>query len=95
MLDSQNRILEFKEGHPLKHSSPWVNAGAYVVSPKVVKKISKSQASDFGNDVFPVLLHEKHLLKAYPIEGCCLAIDTPKAYQRAQKIFQRAKMILP
>lgn len=90
ILDAENQVVEFKEGSQIQ--SPWVNAGVYVLSPQILGKIPPSGAPDFGKDIFPLLLQEKRKIMAHPIDGCCLAIDTPEAYQRAQEIIQQLKL---
>lgn len=93
VLNDQNQVLAFKEGSQIQ--SPWVNAGVYVLSPQMLSKIPSIGAPDFGKDVFPLLLQEKQRITAYPIEGCCLAMDTPEAYQRAQELIQQIHLQLP
>jgi NDP-sugar pyrophosphorylase family protein len=93
VLNDQNQVVEFKEGQQIQ--SPWVNAGVYVLSPPILGKIPSTGTPDFGKDIFPLLLQEKQKIMAYPIEGCCLAIDTPEAYQRAQEIIQQTSLKLP
>jgi NDP-sugar pyrophosphorylase family protein len=95
VIDSNRRITQFVEGSGANSAlSAWVNAGAYIVSPKLVKRIPE-EPCDFAKDIFPSLLKDGLLLSAYPIEGCCLGIDTPEAYRRAQEIFQEGKIKLP
>ncbi len=46
------------------------------------------QASDWARDIFPALLAAGETLRAEVIDGYCLGIDTPEAYERAQELFR-------
>ena len=77
-------IEKFTEGNGPANSN-WINAGIYAFEPGVFSHIS-SGFSDFGRDVFPSLLKKGLVLKAYEMNGFCLALDTPESYETAQRL---------
>ena len=59
-IDSDGRIISFnpkphKEG---KYYRNLVNAGLYLMSPRVLNFIEKGKKADFGHDIFPVIYSE-------------------------------------
>lgn len=62
-----NQISNF---HPKPHPlGTWyhnlVNAGVYILSPKIFPFIPEGSESDFGKNIFPQLVNNKHQLTAY------------------------------
>jgi mannose-1-phosphate guanylyltransferase len=85
--DPNGRATAFVEGQP--SATGLVNAGVYVCDARVLKKLSPPpKASDWARDVFPALLAAGETLRAEVIDGYCLGIDTPEAYERAQELFR-------
>ena len=82
VVDETNRILGFEEG--TSATWPLVNAGVYLLEPRIMAKIPSVPFVDFGRDVFPALIGEAERLQAYTLSGYCLAIDTPEALERAR-----------
>lgn len=84
IIGKDNTISQFVEGN--KKISNLVNAGVYVLDPKIFKYIPQSQSCDFGKDVFPLLLQKKIKIGAYRmgkkeyVFGC----DNLACYRRAQ-----------
>ncbi|MBN1549818.1 nucleotidyltransferase family protein [bacterium] len=79
-FNSMHRITSFiekpKEGETSSH---WVNAGIYYLKPEILNYIPHG-FSDFGKDIFPLLLK-----KDIPLYGICdyadvIAFDTPDMY---------------
>lgn len=81
-LDKNGRVLDFIE-KPKAGSvdSKLVNAGIYVLDPKVFSWIPAGQFSDFGKDVFPALLKAGQPLFGIPMKGILEAIDTVALYR--------------
>ncbi|MBI3591376.1 MAG: nucleotidyltransferase family protein [Candidatus Melainabacteria bacterium] len=77
VINKDNRIISFTEGKG-SQSSGYVNAGVYIIEPKVLDMIPE-QPSDFGKDIFPKLLDKGFLLKGYLTDSFVLAIDTEEA----------------
>ena len=70
-----------KDGETESH---WVNAGIYYLTPKILEYIPPGH-SDFGQDIFPLLLKMK-----LPLYGVCKnvpvkAFDTREMYDRSMK----------
>lgn len=88
-LDRKGTITGFVEGkNNHTEASNFVNAGIYALDPEVLPFIPE-KPSDFGRDVFPILLSEKRRLHAFKMEGYCLGLDTPEAYFKAQSLLSR------
>lgn len=60
------------------------NAGVYVIEPGVLKDIPADRASDFGRDIFPALIQRGRSLRAYPLRGKVIGIDTPELHARLE-----------
>jgi mannose-1-phosphate guanylyltransferase len=88
-IDEGGYIVDFREGGG---TSPYVNAGVYVLEPSVLASIPAGRASDFGHDVFPSLLRSGRRLQAYSIDGYCLGIDTPDGLARARALLERLEL---
>ena len=82
-FDEDQRIVRFiekpKQGETLSH---WVNAGIYLLHPRIFDYIPAG-FSDFARDVFPPLL-----ARNVPLYGICQkaevrAFDTPEMYKRS------------
>lgn len=90
-LDSDGRIRAFKE-KPAAHEvvSHWVNAGLYLCEAKVFQFIPTGRASDFGNDILPVMLSAGQPLYGYTLGfGEILYwIDTPEDLTRTGAALQ-------
>jgi NDP-sugar pyrophosphorylase family protein len=87
-FDENNRVTRYLE-KPRSDQvfSHWVNAGIYILEPKVIDLIPPGRAVDFSREVFPALLEAGHPMYAY-----CLAqdeglwwIDTPQDLVRLQQ----------
>lgn len=78
-------VAEFREGDP-RATSPYVNAGVYVLEPAILDAIPESGPSDFGRDVFPAILRAGKRISAYEIDGYCFGIDTPEGLARAEAL---------
>lgn len=88
VCNAQKQIQRFAEGSlAAQESSPYVNAGVYILNPNVFDFLSQG-FSDFGKDVFPKMLQEKKRLGLFEVTGYCLAIDNPQAYAATQKFAQ-------
>jgi len=84
--DAQGRVTEFIEGNP--DAPGHVNAACYVLETAILNHIPPPpQPTDWARQTFPMLLKSGAHLRSYLIDGYCLGIDTPEAYQRAQELF--------
>ncbi|MEO8949192.1 MAG: nucleotidyltransferase family protein [Mucilaginibacter sp.] len=84
-FDANGKVLKFIEKPlPGETESHWVNAGIYYLQPDIFDAIP-DKYSDFGRDIFPMLLRND-----VPIYGVCLdsevyAFDTPKMLSESLK----------
>jgi mannose-1-phosphate guanylyltransferase len=85
-LDKDNRILRFIE-KPTRESAPsnLINAGAYVLSPKIFDYIPKGRAVSIETEIFPKLAQEKKLFGCI-YEGLWIDIGKPQDYLQINKI---------
>jgi len=84
-MNKEQRILRFLEKPREKQIfSKLVNAGIYILEPRIFPYIPKGQVYDFGKDLFPRLLGEGEYLYGYIMTEYLLGIDTIEAYNRAQ-----------
>ena len=83
---SEGRSGEGRSAEGTSVDSSLVNAGVYVLEPRVADHIADDGAPDFGRDVFPALLARGARIAAHVIEpfGYCFGIDTPEALARAR-----------
>ena len=63
-IDSGKRIIAIhKKPHDEnKYFKNLVNAGTYIMSPKILKHIKRGVKSDFGSDIFPKIVNKEKLL---------------------------------
>ncbi len=94
-IDSTNSIMSFIEGNnnTSKNQDSFVNAGVYILSPEIVKKLKPDTFYDFGKDVFPNLLNQGDLLKGYITDSFVIAIDTKGALELAEQVALSIKEI--
>jgi mannose-1-phosphate guanylyltransferase len=90
-LQPDDRITRFVE-KPKAEEAPshWISAGMNVMESAVLDCIPDDRPCDFGFDVFPRLLRERHRIKGYkmgPHEGLWW-IDTPEHYARVAALWK-------
>ncbi|MCL1976988.1 MAG: NDP-sugar synthase [Candidatus Bathyarchaeota archaeon] len=85
-LENGNRIKNFIE-KPAKGQAPTnlINAGVYVLSPKVFDYIPKGKQCSIEREVFPVLAKE-HKLFGHMTDGLWMDIGKPEEYILTNKI---------
>jgi NDP-sugar pyrophosphorylase family protein len=91
-VDAEGYVTDFQEGGG---TSPYVNAGVYVLEPDIMRAIPADAVADFGRDVFPALLRDGHRLGAYFVDGYCLGIDTPEGLARAIALLDELELRQP
>lgn len=84
-IDENKCIRNFIE-KPTKEQAPTnlINAGVYILSPKVFDYIPKGKHVSMERDVFPVLAKEKKLF-GYIINGLWMDIGKPEEYLQTNK----------
>lgn len=76
----QRRYDRWVEKRRTQQMKGWVNAGIYKLSTDIFKKIPENKFCSLEQDVFPQLLKEKSILKAYPLQGNFIDIGIPETY---------------
>ena len=83
-LNLEGRITRFVEKPPVDEVfSSLANAGVYVLDPAIFGIISPNTPSDFGRDIFPLLLSQNKPLYGTPLGGYLQDTGTPEAYRQA------------
>lgn len=83
-LNAEGRITRFVEKPPAgKVFSDLANAGVYVLDPAIFGFIPPNAPSDFGRDIFPLLLAQNKPLYGTPLGGYLQDTGTPEAYRQA------------
>jgi D,D-heptose 1,7-bisphosphate phosphatase len=84
-LDDNDRIVAFhsKPHKPGKWYHNLVNAGAYVLSPKINKFIEKNVKADFGSHVFPSVIYQLHMF-GYQTSEYLKDMGTPDRLKKVQ-----------
>lgn len=75
-------------GHAPSHSSNLINAGIYVLEPKVLTLIPPARKISLEREVFPTLLKQGYALGGYPAQGFFVDIGTPAGYRHFQTYLQ-------
>ena len=91
VMADDGRIEVFEE-HP-DGVGKFVNAGVYVAEPEMLTFIPSDLPSDFGRDVFPLMLEQGARLFGFPMTGYCLAVDTPEALDRAEALVEELILV--
>ncbi len=85
-LTQENRIKRFVEKPPKgTEPSKLINAGVYVLSPKIFEYIPAGRAVSMEREVFPRLAEEK-LLYGHQVGGLWIDIGKPEDYLQTNKI---------
>ena len=79
--DAEARILRFVEKPaPERVTTPWVNAGTYILEPEVLRYAPAGKPFMFERGLFPRLLEAGLPLYAYRSEAYWLDLGTPQNY---------------
>lgn len=85
-LSEDNRIKRFIEKPPKGTvTSKLINAGVYVLSPKIFEYIPAGRTVSMEREIFP-LLAEKKVLYGHQIDGLWIDIGKPEEYLQTNKI---------
>lgn len=81
VTDPTGRIRSFIE-KPLwpRVVTDFVNTGIYAVSPRVMELVPAGRASDFGKELFPLLLRRGELIRGEVMDGYWCDVGTPLSY---------------
>ena len=80
------RVIDFVEKpKPEETSSNWVNAGIYLIDPRIICNIIE-KGLDFGRDIIPKLISSNCKVFGFRIDDEVIAIDTPKMLEDALEL---------
>ena len=82
-LSDDFRVERFRE--KVGMAEAWVNAGAYVLEPKVLEWIPEGCRVSLERETFPLLLERGLDLRAYPARGFVVDIGTPEGFRRFRR----------
>lgn len=84
--DSAGRVVRFVE-KPASWNDEQrtANAGVYIVEPEVLHHVPDDRPSDWGNDLFPLLIAQGAPLYAQLLDGTVIDIGTPAAYEQIKE----------
>jgi len=69
-----------------------VNAAVYILSPKIFKYIKSDISSDFGKDIFPLVLDHGERLRAYNTPEYIKDLGTPDRLHKVEKDYSSGKV---
>lgn len=94
-VDEGGRVCRFLEKPSNGElSSPWANAGVYVMEPEILRHIPRGREFDFGRDLFPSLLSQGVQLYAYPFSEYLVDIGSPQGYENAKRDLREGRYSL-
>ena len=93
-INSENIIVQF---HPKPHLSGkyhfnLVNAALYILDPQIFKYIPSGVQTDFGKDIFPILLEKKHIIRTYKTPEDIRDVGTFSRYKETNEDFLNGKV---
>ena len=85
---SNGSVLRFCERRSNRGvtTGQWVNAGAMMCSPEVLKEIPAGRPFDFARDLYPRLIKKGRRLNTYAGAHYVLASDTPETWRRTCRL---------
>lgn len=83
LLDGSGNLARFEEKHAPFHT-PYLNAGIYVVSRRIVCDVPPGVQTSLEAELFPRWLAEGRYVRAFVCSGRCIDIGTTERYRNAQ-----------
>jgi mannose-1-phosphate guanylyltransferase len=84
--DSEGRVRHFIEKPSRdKVTTNMINAGIYILEPRILSYIAPDTLSMFERDVFPSLLEKGQVVYGYPFQDYWIDIGTPGKYLKLQR----------
>lgn len=92
-MNQEKRITKFhpKPHEPGKYYRNLVNAGVYILSPKVVAEIPQNAKADFGKDIFPSLVEKLHIT-GYNTSEYLKDMGTPDRLEKVSAALKSGKV---
>ena len=76
LIDAQQHVTAFREKDQ-SASAGWINAGVYVLEPRVLDLIPIGRAGSIEREVFPPLAADRRLY-GFPLDGAFVDMGTPE-----------------
>lgn len=89
--DSITRFISKPHPEGLRYQN-LVNAAVYLLSPEIFKFIKEGTPSDFGKDIFPLVIKEGGHLRAYNSPEYIKDLGTPDRLSKVEKDFTSGKI---
>jgi mannose-1-phosphate guanylyltransferase / phosphomannomutase len=90
LTDESGKILQFIEKPNWEGvTTNWINAGIYVIDPKIFKEVPKGENYSFERQVFPQILASGRPMYAFKSEAFWLDIGDPGKYMLAHRAILR------
>jgi NDP-sugar pyrophosphorylase family protein len=83
-INDSGDIISFTARSPNLNSG-WVNAGAYLLEPKILEFIQPDTALSLEQDILPAILQSGALLKGIDVNGSFIDMGTPEGYARLEQ----------
>jgi NDP-sugar pyrophosphorylase family protein len=81
--NSAGRVVRFVEKPAAwDDTQRTANAGVYIVEPEVLHQVPADRPSDWGHDIFPLMIANGAEIYAQLLDGTVIDIGTPEAYER-------------
>ena len=91
-LDQTERYLEsFSEKSQSSGRAGWVNAGAYVIEPRLLGYMVADTPYSLEKDIFPDVLSKEKLIGAFPTFEAFYDIGTPSGLERFVEYYTRIR----
>jgi mannose-1-phosphate guanylyltransferase len=84
VVDAHDRVTRFAEKEPGTPVPALVNAGLYVIEPRLVRPLTRGEEADFGHDVFPAALAAGEPLLAHRLAEPVIDVGTPEGLALAR-----------
>jgi D-glycero-alpha-D-manno-heptose 1-phosphate guanylyltransferase len=86
-ITADQQLVSFKEKQSDSQNA-LINAGIYVLSPKLFKDFNKGQYYSLEKDLFPHWIRQKGRFRVFPVDGPFLDIGTPETLAVAADFIQ-------
>lgn len=93
-INDENVVTAFhsKPHDPDRCYRNLVNAAVYILSPEVFEYIPRDRPSDFGKDIFPLLLSSKKVIRAYKSAEYIKDMGTADRLSKVKKDYLRGRV---
>jgi NDP-sugar pyrophosphorylase family protein len=91
-IDQENKILSFEEKLEDPSASTRINAGIYILEPRILSFVQPLKKISLEREIFPFVLESGHHLFGYPADEFFVDIGTPKGLCRFQNYIKERKL---